>query len=87
MPSRFYRVPLSELAYVRAVVEGYDGVAAIHANDPRRGEIEWLIGDGLEDEAQALAARLERESFLIEIEQPPDWKSIEAADKGTMRAS
>jgi hypothetical protein len=85
VPSRFYRVPLTELAYVRAVLEGYDGVAALHAADPDRGEIEWIIGEGLEDEAAAIAARLMAESFLIEIEKPPDWKSLAPEGSGKMR--
>ena len=64
---------LPEIGYVRAIVEGYDGLAVVHAPDPRRGEIEWLIGDGLENEAEVLARRLEREAGLIEIARPADW--------------
>ena len=71
--SRFFRVPLEQIGYVRAIVEGYDGVAIVRAPDPKRGEIEWLIGDGLEDEADALIARLTREAGLIEIGRPADW--------------
>jgi Domain of unknown function (DUF4911) len=73
VPSRFFRVPLPEIAYVRAIVEAYDGVALVRAADPRRGEIEWLVGDGFEDEADTLARRLADEAGLIEIERPADW--------------
>ena len=73
MPSRFYRVPLEQIAYVRAIVEAYDGVALIFSPDPRRGEIEWRIGEGLEEEAQTIAARLVREAGLVEIARPDDW--------------
>jgi hypothetical protein len=75
VPSRYYRVPVAEIAYVRAVVEGYDGVAVVRALDPNRGELEWLIGEGLEDEAQAIAERLAGEVGLLEIPQPADWPS------------
>jgi len=75
VPSRFYRVPVSEIAYVRAVVEGYDGVALVHAPNANRGELEWLIGEGFEDEAQAIAERLANETGLLEIPRPPDWPS------------
>lgn len=77
MPSRFYRVPLDQIAYVRAVVEGYDGVAALRARDPARGEVEWMIGEGLEEEAQAIARRLADEAGLIEIPRPPDWEPLD----------
>ena len=73
MASRWFRVPLGEIAYVRAIVEAYDGVALVRAPDPRRGEIEWLIGDGLEAEADALAERLAAEAGLIAIARPDDW--------------
>ena len=73
MPSRFYRVPLEQIAYVRAIVEGYDGVAIIYSPDARRGEIEWIIGEGLEDEARLIAQKLVREAGLVEIGRPPDW--------------
>ncbi len=71
--SRFFRVALREIGYVRAIVEGYDGLAVVRAPDPNRGEIEWMIGAGLEAEADALAARLAGEAGLIEIARPPDW--------------
>lgn len=71
--SRFFRVPLGQIGYVRAIVEGYDGLAVVRAPDPNRGEIEWLIGDGLEDEAETLVRKLEKEAGLIEIQRPTDW--------------
>ena len=71
--SRFFRVPLGEIGYVRAIVEGYDGLAIVRAPDPKRGEIEWLVGDGMQAEADALIARLGRETGLIEIARPADW--------------
>jgi hypothetical protein len=72
--SRFFRVPLEEIAYVRAIVEGYDGLALVRVMDPDRGEIELVVGDGLEDEAAALITRLCTEAGLVEIARPPDWR-------------
>jgi hypothetical protein len=71
--SRWFRVPLGEIAYVRAIVEGYDGVALVRAADPNRGEIEWLVGEGMDAEADALARRLAVEARLCEIARPDDW--------------
>jgi hypothetical protein len=71
--SRFFRVPLEQIGYVRAIVEAYDGVALLRAADPKRGEIEWMIGEGLEDEAEVLVRRLGVEAGLIEIARPTDW--------------
>jgi hypothetical protein len=71
--SRYFRVPLEQIGYVRAIVEGYDGVASVHAPDARRGELEWLVGEGLEEEADLLARRLGTEADLVEIARPADW--------------
>lgn len=73
MPSRFYRVPVAEIGYVRAIVDGYDGLAIVRALDARRGELEWIVGEGLEAEAEAVARKLAVETGLQEIERPPDW--------------
>ena len=73
MSSRWFRVPLEQIAYVRAIVEAYDGVALVRAADARRGEIEWMVGDGFEDEAEELVRRLTIEAGLIEIARPTDW--------------
>ena len=62
MPSRFFRVPLAEIGYVRMIVEGYDGLAAVRSRQAGSGEIEWLIGEGLLEEAETLALRLQAET-------------------------
>ena len=72
MPSRFFRVPLEEIAYVRAIFEGYDSMAQLTARDPNHGEIELVIDDGMEDEAEAITRRLRDESGLVEIARPAD---------------
>ena len=75
MTRRFFRVPLPEIAYVRAILEGYDGIAQLYAADPDRGEIEIAIGDGFEDEAAGVLAKLTRDASLVEIDRPDGWRS------------
>jgi hypothetical protein len=83
MPSRYYRIPLSEIGYVRMIVEGYDGLAAVRSLGGGRGEIEWLLGEGMEEEADALAERLRIEVGLCPIARPSDWVDL-AAEIGPM---
>lgn len=73
MQRRFFRVPVKEIAYIRAILEGYDGVAQLHVPDANRGEMEWQIGIGLEAEAQQILERLQGEVRLVEILPPNDW--------------
>jgi hypothetical protein len=71
--SLFFRVPLAEIGYVRAVVEAHDGLAYVRSAGANRGEIEWLIPEPLVEDARALAAALGVETGLQEIPRPADW--------------
>ena len=76
MPSRYYRVALSEIGYVRMIVESYDGLAVVRSLSGGRGEIEWLLGEGMEEEADELAERLRAEVGLCPIARPDDWTDL-----------
>lgn len=76
MASRYFRVPLAEIGYVRMIVESYDGLATVRSPSSDRGEIEWLLGEGLEAEADELAVRLLEECGLVPIPRPPDWPDL-----------
>ena len=75
MHRRFFRLPVPEIGYVRAILEGYDGVALLTVPDPNRGEIELAVGEGLEDELTAILSQLIVEAKMIEIPRPADWGS------------
>jgi hypothetical protein len=64
---------VEEIGYVRAILEGYDGVAQLHCPDPRRGEIEWRVAEGQEQEADRIFRGLKREIDLQEIPRPAGW--------------
>jgi hypothetical protein len=74
--SLFFRVPLDEIGYVRAVVEAHEGLAAVRSAGANRGEIEWLVPEPLIDDARALAAALTGETGLQEIPRPADWPEL-----------
>jgi hypothetical protein len=58
-----FRVPLEEIAYVRMILEGYEGLAVM-TSDAGVGVIEWWIAPGREEEAEALARVLERDAGM-----------------------
>lgn len=76
MPSLYFRVPLHEIGYVRMIVESYDGLASVRSLSAARGEIEWIVGEGMEQEALTLAAILADEAGLLPIDRPPDWVDL-----------
>jgi hypothetical protein len=60
---RRYRVPRAAIAYVRMIVEGYDGLAVV-ASRPGEDVVEWWIAPGREAEADTLAQALAAEVGL-----------------------
>jgi len=76
LSSRYFRVPLSEIAYVRMIVEAFDGLAVVRSLSSARGEVEWLIGEGMESEADAVAERLAQLTGMCPIERPADWQDL-----------
>ena len=71
--SRFFRVPLEEIAFVRAILEAEEGLAQLIAPDARRGEIELVIPSDRAVEAGERLAGLGRATGWIEIARPPSW--------------
>lgn len=64
---RRFRVPLEQIAYVRMIVEAYDGLALVHSPAADLGIIEWWIAPGREEEADRLARALVREAHLVPL--------------------
>jgi len=62
--TRRFRVPLGEIAYVRMIVEAYEGLAVVVSPDAGVGIIEWWVAPGREAEADALARALADETGL-----------------------
>jgi hypothetical protein len=69
---RYYRLPIEEIAYVRFVVEAYEGLAQV-TSLPGRAEMEWRIPEGQLGAADDLASALADEVGLVPIPRPPDW--------------
>lgn len=61
------------------IVESYDGLAFVRSLSAARGEIEWIVGEGMEAEALTLSAQLAEETGLLPIERPADWVELGAS--------
>lgn len=71
--SRFFRIPLEQIGFVRAIVEGYEGLAQICSNDADRGEIEIVIPASMADEGELMVRRLCAHG-CVEIDRPANWR-------------
>ena len=69
---RFFRVSVDQLAYVRFIVEAYEGLAQTRSL-PGRGEVEWVIPAALAGQAEQLARALGHEVDMRPIDRPAEW--------------
>lgn len=60
---RRFRVPIDQIAYVRMILEAYDGLAVM-TSDRGVGVFEWWIAPGREAEADTLASALAAETGM-----------------------
>lgn len=65
---QYYRVDRREIAFIKFIVEAYDGIAVLETLDPMAGIVVFHIAPGCERDIDALLEDLKRE-ILIEPAQ------------------
>lgn len=65
---QYYRVDRREIAFIKFIVEAYDGIAVMETLDPMAGIVVFHIAPGCERDVDALLEDLKRE-ILIEPAQ------------------
>ena len=65
--TRWIRVPVSEIGFVRAIYEAYDGLCTLSAPAADRGELALWIAPGNEALADDIERRLARTAGLQRI--------------------
>jgi hypothetical protein len=68
---RYYRVDRREIAFIKFIVEAYDGIAVLETLDPIAGIVVFHISPGCKRDIDALLEDLKRE-ILIEPAQSND---------------
>ena len=68
----YFRLPLEQIAYVRFVVESYEGLAQV-TSLPGRTDMQWLVPIEQQSAAEELASALAAEVHFSRIPRPPDW--------------
>ena len=62
---RYYRVDRREIAFIKFILEAYDGLAVLETLDPMAGMVVFHIAPGCEAEVDAVLQDLKKE-ILIE---------------------
>lgn len=72
---KYLRIERKQIAYLKFILEGYDGMAVVSTADPAAGVIALDIGPGCEDDVNLIINALSREIRIEEICEPsPDRK-------------
>ncbi len=66
--SLFLRVPRKEIAYLKFIIESYEGMAVIRTKDPYQAMVELMIAPGWEKEVEALLEDLQKEIPIERVE-------------------
>jgi hypothetical protein len=74
---RYFRVPLGEIAFVRAVIEAHEGLAQVSSLGSDRGEIEVVFARGRDAEVERVLARLASATGWVEIARPADRDAVD----------
>ena len=68
---RYYRIDRRQIAFLKFILEAYDGIATLSTIDSRTGEISLDIPPGCESDVDTVLADLERQ-ITIEAKKPRD---------------
>jgi hypothetical protein len=64
---RYFRVERKEIAYMRFVLEAYDGIAVLKTLDAKTGLVVLLIAPGCEPDVETVVTDLQKKILIQEI--------------------
>lgn len=68
---RCFRVDRTQIAYLRFILEGYDGLIFLRTLNPREALVEFAYAPSCRSDAEALLSALAAECALQETSCPP----------------
>ncbi|MGQ9509645.1 MAG: DUF4911 domain-containing protein [Thermodesulfobacteriota bacterium] len=59
--SRFLRLNRKDIAYLKFIIEAYEGMAVVRTKDPNEGIVELMVAPGWEKEVEEVLEGLRKE--------------------------
>jgi hypothetical protein len=66
----YFRIKRSDIAYMKFILESYEGLGVLRTIDPREGIVEVMVPPGLERDMERVLEGLGEEIPLKRIESP-----------------
>ncbi len=73
---KYYRIDRREIAYLRFILEAYDGIAVVSTLDSSAGLVVVHIAPGCEQDVETILQDL-KHNIMLEPVQPPNELKIE----------
>lgn len=70
--SLFLRVRRKDIAYLKFIIESYEGMAVVRTKDPVQAIVELMIAPGWEKEVEKVLEALRKEILIEEVEEESD---------------
>ncbi|HUL29785.1 MAG TPA: DUF4911 domain-containing protein [Thermodesulfobacteriota bacterium] len=62
--SRYFRLRREDIAYLKFIIESYEGMAIVRTKDPHEAIVELMIAPGWEEEFEEVLAGLRKEMTI-----------------------
>ena len=73
---RYFRIQRKNIAFIKFILEAYDGMAVMRTLDPREGVVELIIAPDFEREVNEILDNLRGEFEVQPIDPPTDIKEL-----------
>jgi hypothetical protein len=80
----YFKINPHDLAFVKFIVESYEGIAVLRTVDPKEGIVEWMISPDLVEDAERLLRALKKEIPIVVVSPPRNTAPV---DYGERRAN
>ena len=66
----YFRIPSRDIAYMKFILESYEGLGVLRTIDPRNGIVELMVPPGLEKDLEMILEGLGEEIPIERIKSP-----------------
>ena len=69
--SLYFRVRREDIAYLKFIIESYEGMAVLRTSDPREAVVELMVAPGWEEDVEDVICELQKEIPMEPINREP----------------
>jgi hypothetical protein len=75
--SKYFRIGRKDIAYLKFLIESYEGMAVLRTKDPHEAIVELMVAPGWENEMDGVVKGIQREICMEAVPWPDKEPSAE----------